>query len=142
MFTGVQVLSARAHRDLPQQGDLIEHAYLRWLERGDVVASVTDEAPWYDVGVSLAHYLAANLALARGEVRWPGIAAGPHATLVAPGAHVDQGAVLHEAVIGPGARIGHGARLTRCVLWPGAQVDDPLALDNAIVTSDGVVARP
>ena len=54
-------------------GDIIEHAYLRWLGRGETVASVVDAAPWRDVGVTPRHYLDANLALASGEIVWPGI---------------------------------------------------------------------
>jgi NDP-sugar pyrophosphorylase family protein len=73
MFTGVQILSARAHRDLPLDGDVFEHAYLPWLARGEYVASVSDDAPWMDVGVALRHYADANVALANAALRWPGI---------------------------------------------------------------------
>jgi mannose-1-phosphate guanylyltransferase len=137
MYTGVQVLHPRAHADLPDAGDIIEHAYQRWLQRGDVIASVTDHGPWHDVGVTLGHYLDANLALLRGEVRWPGIEPGPGAVIVAESAHVGAGARLHEVAVGAGARIAAGVRLERSIVWPGAVVSADLT--DTIITPRGVV---
>jgi mannose-1-phosphate guanylyltransferase len=137
MYTGVQVLHPRAHADLPEQGDIIEHAYQRWLARGEVIASVTEHAPWHDVGVTLRHYLDANLALLRGELQWPGIAIGAARTLIAERAVVGAGASLHEVTVGAGARIAAGARLERCVLWPDAVATGPLS--DAVITPRGVV---
>lgn len=136
MYTGVQVLHPRAHADLPDEGDIIEHAYQRWLARGELIASVTEHGPWHDVGVTLRHYLDANLALLRGELRWPGIEPGEGATLIAEGASVEEGAALHEVAVGAGARVAAGARLERCVLWPGAVASGDLS--DAVVTRRGV----
>jgi mannose-1-phosphate guanylyltransferase len=135
MFTGVQILNARAHRDLPESGDVFEHAYIPWLARGEHVASVTDDAPWLDIGVTPAHYLEANMALATGAVRWPGIVPSPSATLVAPGATVAGSCVLSECVIGDGAIVEAGSHLRRVVVWPNARVGG--AIDDAIVTTAG-----
>ncbi len=137
MYTGVQVLHPRAHADLPEHGDIIEHAYQRWLARGEVIASVTEHVPWYDVGVTLRHYLDANLALLRGELRWPGIVVGAERTLIAESAVVGERASLHEVALGAGARVAAGARLERCVLWPGAVAAGQLS--DAVVTPRGVV---
>jgi len=137
MYTGVQVLHPRAHADLPEQGDIIEHAYLPWLARGEIVSSVTEHGPWHDVGVTLRHYLDANLALLRGELRWPGIEPSADATLIASGAIVETGAALREVAVGEGARVGRNARLERCVLWPGAVAD--ASLGDAVITPRGVV---
>jgi mannose-1-phosphate guanylyltransferase len=91
MYTGVQVLHPRAHRDLPDEGDIIEHAYRGWLARGEVVASVTEHGPFRDVGISARHYLDANLALLRGELVWPGLTPSPDRTLIAEGAAASSG---------------------------------------------------
>ena len=137
MYTGVQVLHPRAHADLPEQGDIVEHAYQRWLARGEVIASVTEHAPWHDVGVTLRHYLDANLALLRGELQWPGIEPSEHRALVAADAVTGEGATLHEVAVGAGARIAPGSRLERCVLWPGAVAAGQLS--DAVITPRGVV---
>lgn len=139
MFPGVQILSARAHRDLPQNGDVFEHAYIPWLARGEYVASVTDDAPWMDIGVTLGHYLEANLALAGGAIRWPGIAPDARGVIAAPDARMDRGSHLELCTIAAGAEIGPRATLRRVVVWPHARVDEHL--ENAIVTSAGHVVQ-
>lgn len=144
MYTGVQILSARAHRDLPQAGDIIEHAYLPWLERGETVMGVLDEGGavgWRDVGVTPTHYLDANLAMLRGEVPWPGIEVGQDATIVADAAHVAGGARVSEAVVGAGATVPADTVLRRSVVWPDAHVPSGV-VEDAIVTTAGVVLRP
>jgi mannose-1-phosphate guanylyltransferase len=136
MYTGVQILSSRAWVDLPEQGDIIEHAYLHWLERGETVAAVVDESPWFDVGVSLPGYLEANLALASGRITWPGItpAAG---SLLAPGVLMGARSRLDECVLGEDTEVPEGVSLRRVVAWRGARI--PHSLSDAILTSRGQV---
>ena len=138
MYTGVQILSERAFRDLPERGDIIEHAYHTWLARGDVVASVTETCPWMDVGVTPHHYLDANLALLEGRVAWPGIVP-VDSCLIAPGARVGSGATLDRVVLGAGAEVSPGAQLARVVAWPEAVVAE--SLSDAVVTTSGRVVR-
>ncbi len=135
MYTGVQILSARAWRDLPQQGDIIEHAYLPWLARGEPVAAVIDESPWLDIGVDLRAYLDANLALASGRLAWPGITPGAGGLLCAPDARLGAGCQLRQVVVGSAAEIAPGASLTRVVAWPGARITR--SLQDAVVTTAG-----
>jgi NDP-sugar pyrophosphorylase family protein len=137
MYTGVQILSARAWHDLPQNGDIVEHAYRHWLERGEIVASVTDDGPWMDVGVSPRHYLDANLAVASGQVPWPGIATTNDATILAAGVKLGHGCSLDHVVLGEGVHIAEGVTLERVVAWPDAHIDEDLR--DAIVTTSGVV---
>jgi NDP-sugar pyrophosphorylase family protein len=137
MFTGVQILSARAWSDLPLQGDLIEHAYIPWLARGECVASITDEGPWMDVGVSPRHYLDANLALADGSVRWPGITPMPSCTIMGSDTFVGAGCALDHVVVGEGVAIASGTTLRRTVVWRGARVTCDLS--DAVVVTDGTV---
>ncbi len=132
MYTGVQILSSRAIRDLPRDGDIIQHAYLKWLARGDRVQSVLDDAPWLDVGVSVPQYLQANLSLARGEVRWPGITPDARSCIIHPRALVPESATLRECILGANAQVPEGAKLERVVAWPNSQL--PLKLHDAIVT--------
>lgn len=137
MWTSVQILSARAHRDLPESGDIIEQAYWRWLERGELVASVTEHAPWHDVGVTPRDYLQANLALASGSVRWPGIAPDARGVIADAHAELGTGSRLALSCVGEQAVIANGASLTRVVVWPGAHAGGEL--EDAVVTTAGRV---
>lgn len=139
MWTGVQILSARAFADLPRDGDMIEGAYLRWLERGELVQAVLDERPWIDVGVTVEQYLNANLALARREIAWPGIEPDAAGNIIDPSVRVPLGAQLSNVVIGRGVVIPEGAELARVVAWSRAKV--PVQLSDAVVTSSGTIAR-
>lgn len=139
MYTGVSLLSAAAHRELPERGCLIRDGYARWIERGARVLAYADSAEFRDVGMSLAHYLEANLALASGLVRWPGITPIPGIGLCDRSANVDPSAWIGQSVIGARAVVAPGARLTRCVVWPDAQVDG--SHRDAIFLPDGRVIR-
>lgn len=140
MFTGVQILSARAWRDLPESGDIVRHSYASWLGRGELVASVTDDAPWMDVGVTLQHYLDAHLALASGALRWPGITPEAGGLLIAPSARVGRDCRLELTAVGAGAKVADSSHLTRVVVWPGARVV-ARDLQDAIVTTAGQIVR-
>jgi NDP-sugar pyrophosphorylase family protein len=140
MYSGVQILSPRAYRDLPEQGDIIEHAYLRWLARGETVACVIDATPWHDAGMSLAHYLDTNLALTTGRTLWPAIAPSNDNTLIANGAHVAAGCELRNTVVGQGASIAAGLTLDEVVVWPGTKVER--SLHRAIATPNGIHELP
>jgi mannose-1-phosphate guanylyltransferase len=139
MFTGVQILSDRAFEDLPRDGDVIDGAYLRWLERGDRVQAVLDDSPWLDVGVTVEHYLNANLALARREIAWPGIEPDAAGNIIDPSVHIPLSAQLDHVVLGRGVVVPEGAALARVVAWHEAKL--PMQLSDAVVTSSGVIAR-
>jgi mannose-1-phosphate guanylyltransferase len=139
MFTGVQILSARAHRDLPASGDVFEHAYIPWLARGEHVASVTDDAPWIDVGVTPRHYLEANLALARGDVRWPGITPDSRGVIAASDTRIDPQLQISNSVIGARVSLPDTGSIDRVVAWNDARIASPL--HDAIVTTGGQVVR-
>jgi NDP-sugar pyrophosphorylase family protein len=130
MFTGVHVLSARAIADLPDEGCVIREGYRRWLDRGESIAGFEDARPWRDLGTP-REYLAANLDLARGALRWPGHA--PAA--IHPSARVE-GEVV-DCVVGERAEIARGVRLERCVVWPGtpvrADARDAILIPGSIV---------
>lgn len=136
MFTGVHVLSARAFDDMPREGCVVRHAYRKWVDEGAIVAGHVDESPWLDLGTPAA-YLEANLAIARGALRWPGIVPGDGASVVAGSASIGAGAIVSEAVIGEGARIAPGVRVSRSVVWSGASVDRDAI--GAIVSTSHVV---
>lgn len=137
MFTGVQILSARAFEDLPREGDIIESAYVRWLERGELVLGALDEGAWLDIGVTVEHYLRANLALARREIAWPEITPDAAGNLIDPSVRIPIDARLEEVVIGRDATVPEGADLTRVVAWPGAKL--PMKLTDAVITSSNAI---
>jgi NDP-sugar pyrophosphorylase family protein len=122
MYTGVSLLSAAAHRELPERGCLIRDGYARWIERGARVLAYADAGEFRDVGMSHAHYLEANLALARGLVRWPGIDPIPDVGLCDASASLGSGASIQQCAIGARAVVAPGTQLTRCVVWPDATV--------------------
>ncbi len=137
MYTGVQILSARAWADLPESGGIIEHSYARWLARGELVAGVIDDAPWMDVGVTLRHYLDAHLALASGSLRWPGITPEPGGLFVDRTARIAGDARFELSAVGANAEVANGARLTRVMVWPGARAAGEL--QDAIITPAQIV---
>lgn len=139
MFASVQILSERAYRDLPENGDIIAAAYRPWLARGEVVMGVTDGGPWMDVGVSLRHYLDANLALAGGRIRWPGIMPTADGSLVASSARLEPGSRVQDSIIGEGASVAERAELRRCVMW--AETRAAGTWEDVVFTSGGQSVR-
>lgn len=137
MYTGVSLYDWRVHASLPERGHLIRDGFARWLERGERIMAFVDRGNLRDVGMSLAHYLEANLALATGVTTWPGIEPSAGGVVAAPSAQLAPGVTLRETVVGADAQIGAGVSLERCVVWPGARVER--SLREAIVLSDGLV---
>ncbi len=136
MFSGVHVLDPRAWDDLPGDGCIVRHSYLRWLERGEVIGAVVDQNPWIEVG-TLQAYLDANLALASGAASWPGIEPDDAGILVDNNARIGKDVRLDQVVVGPGAEVADGAELRRVVVWAGARVERDE--QDAVVTPSGVV---
>jgi NDP-sugar pyrophosphorylase family protein len=140
LYTGISLLDARALALLPERGCLIREGYARWLERGERIMAYVEDAPFRDVGMSLRHYLEANLALASGRERWPGIEPDAGGVLCASDARVGEGVQLRESVIGAGAQGGAGVELERCVVWPGAHATE--SRRDSILLPDGRVVTP
>lgn len=118
MFTGLSILSGAAVLDLPQSGCVVRQGLRRWLDRGEIVQGVVEEAPFRDLGTP-AEYLAAHVDLLDGSVPWQGITPAP--AWVHPTAKVD-GAVLRQTSVGEGASVLPGVTLERVVVWPGTVV--------------------
>lgn len=134
MFTGVHVLSARAVADLPERGCIVRQGYQRWLER-EVIAGYVEDGPWRDLGTP-REYLAANLDLLEGRVRWPGIE-DPRALAIDPSAKVASDAIVETSVVGAGAVVAGGVELRRSVVWPGTAVRE--SATERITAGDVVV---
>lgn len=140
MYTGVSLLSAAAHAQLPERGCLVRDGYATWIQRGARVFAHVDVGEFRDVGMSLWHYLEANLALVDGRdgrVRWPGIDPSPGIGLCDASARLGAGVSLSHSVVGPHARVDAGVRLERCVVWSGAEVLG--SHKDAIILPDGRV---
>lgn len=121
MYTGVSLLSAAAHAELPERGCLIREGYARWIEQGRPVVAHADDAVFRDVGMSHAHYLEANLALATGLVQWPGIERDARGIVDAT-ARFGEDAQCIDSVIGAHVELAPSTALERCVVWAGARV--------------------
>jgi mannose-1-phosphate guanylyltransferase len=122
MYTGLSLLSARAHRDLPHSGCLIRDAYRHWLDRGEIVMGILDPSPFRDAGITPKHYLETNLALLQGQEHWPDITPDPNGVLLAPGVTQSPNTILQHCAIAEGATLADGIRLTRCIVWPNTPV--------------------
>jgi len=139
MYTGVSLLSAAAWRELPDNGCLIRDGYARWIERGARVLAYVEPSEFRDVGMSHAHYLEANVALASGQVRWPGVEPVAGIGLCEASASVDPGAQLEHCAVGARAQVAPGSELTRCVVWAGASASGKHS--DAVFLPDGRVVR-
>lgn len=139
MYTGVSLLSAAAHRELPARGCLIRDGYARWIERGAHVLAYADAASFRDVGMSLKHYLEANIALASGQLRWPGIEPAPGIGLCDASARLAADVRIEHCVVGARAVLAAGTQLGRCVVWPGAAVSG--VHQDAVFLPNGSLVR-
>ena len=121
MYTGVSLLSEGVHARLPDRGCLIRQGFASWLASAERVQAYVEPSSFRDVGMSLRHYLEANVALASGAERWLAIkpAAG---CLIEASAQLGARLQLQNSVIGRAAQVASGTELTRCVVWPGARV--------------------
>lgn len=136
MFTGMHILSARAHEALPEVGCLIRQGYQQWLAQGEVIDAVVDASPFIDVGLTVATYHAANMDFCAGAVTWPGLAADERECIIAPGAEVHPEAMLRRCVVGEGARVGPG-EYDGVVVWRSCEAFGNLR--QCVVTPSGLV---
>jgi mannose-1-phosphate guanylyltransferase len=134
LWTGISLLEARAHRDLPERGCMIQDAYRHWLARGERVMAVVDQAPFRDVGMSHWHYWEANMALLHGTQPWPSITPDAQANLIAETATLGAGAQVRESTVGAGASIANGVLVERSIIWPGTRVERHLSRAVALPT--------
>jgi NDP-sugar pyrophosphorylase family protein len=142
LWTGISLLEARAHRDLPERGCMIQDAYQHWLARGERVMAVVDPASFRDVGMSHWHYWEANMALLNGTQGWPGVAPDAAANLIADTAQVPASARVRECSIGAGASVADGLTLERSVIWPQTRVSQDLTNAIALPTGEILPIRP
>jgi len=137
VFTGVYVVSRSAADDLPAEGCVVRHTLRRLLARGEVVAGVLDDGPWFDLG-TLDQYAAVNFALATGALRWPGVAAPGDGIVAPPG--IARAGLSSPLIIGSGAVVAPTAMLARAIVWDGATV--LASVRDAVVTRRAVVPLP
>lgn len=137
VFTGVYVVSGSVADDLPVEGCVVRHTLRRLLARGEVVAGVVDDGPWFDLG-TLASYASVTFALATGALTWPGVTV-PADGVIAPGG-VDRAHLHGPCVVGSGASIAPGVTLQRVIVWDGAAISE--SARDAVVTRRGVVPLP
>lgn len=110
MFTGVQVLSPSALRDMPSEGCIIRTAYRKWINGDALVRGAVSAAPFSDLG-TLPAYLDGHL---RSYDR---------TTAMHPSALIHPDARLWRTHVGAGAVIGPVA-LSDCVVWDGVSVSE------------------
>jgi mannose-1-phosphate guanylyltransferase len=156
-FTGVHAMDVATLARVPDGFQCIVRTAYRELVTERRVRALRHAGTWVDVG-DAALYLAANLAVLRGQVRtpidvraraaqfhgsdgWVGVppkidARG--AVWVGHGAQFESDVRVEDSVIGDGALVSAGARLTRCVVWDGCRVP-PGDHHDAIVFDGGIL---
>lgn len=157
-FTGIHALDRAALERVPEGFACIVRTAYTELVPLRQVRGVRYGGPWLDAGDPAA-YLAANLAVLRGEVRlaldpWQraasgrgpdgavhGVDPGPRASGAVWLGHdvsLGAGAELRDSIVGDRAVVPAGARLTRCVVWDGCEVP-PGDHTDAILYPGGVL---
>jgi NDP-sugar pyrophosphorylase family protein len=140
-FTGIHAMHREAIARIPEGiSGVIETAYKELVPLDKVRAVLEPGATWFDVGTPAA-YLAANLAVLRGEIAVP---LDPWTRGTRRGTSwVGQGAVIRgeiaSSVVGAGATVPEGASLTRCVILDGATVSPGAIYEDAILFETNVL---
>jgi mannose-1-phosphate guanylyltransferase len=135
-YTGVQVVSPRMLKWLPQEGpaDLVV-AWQQAMAQGEELAAVVVSGHfWQDLGSPEA-YLAAHQRLLAGTC--PGLnrffppISDP---FCGAGTVLEEGVSCHGGVcLGREVRVGQGTRLKNTVIWDRAQIGPGLNLENCVV---------
>lgn len=133
VFSGIYVVDPGVADDLPTEGCVVRHTLRRLMARGEPVAGVIDDGPWFDLGTPET-YADAQFAMLDGRLQ------GFDTPRIDGGAHVGDGAVVAEGVtLGPGVCLGRGAKvigegqISRAIVWDGA---------TAVAPTSGVVVSP
>lgn len=136
LFTGVYVMSPDVEPDLPEQGCVVRHTFRRLMDRGECIAALVDDGPWFDLG-TIERYVEVNMGLLDGSIRYPGIDPPFEARLIDPRAKVGSGVRLgRKLVVGAGATLeGHDV-VERAIVWDGATVTAPFA--DRVITAGGL----
>jgi mannose-1-phosphate guanylyltransferase len=140
-FTGIHAMHRDAISRIPEGfGGVIESAYKELVPIGKVRALLEPGATWFDVGTPAA-YLAANLAVLRGEIALPldpwARGTRSHASWIGEGATIRGG--IESCVVGPGVTVPEAATLRRCVVWEGATVAPGAAYEDSILFERSVL---
>jgi len=142
-FTGIHAMHRDAVARIPEgvQG-VIETAYKELVPLGKVRAVLEPGATWFDVGTPAA-YLAANLAVLRGEIAVPldPWTRGTRNGTSWVGAGVVIRGEIESCAIGPGVTIHDGASLERCVVWEGATVLPGIYEDSILFETNVLEVR-
>ena len=96
MFAGSHLISRRAFAHMPDKDvfGIVDQVYKPLLQRGETIAAVVDDAPWFDIGTP-RRYLAASRALCGED------------SAVWEGSNVTEGVTLESCIV------AHGVELTR-----------------------------
>lgn len=137
VFTGVYLVNADLGDDLPENGCVVRHTMRRLLARGEVIAGLVDNGPWYDLG-TIESYVSVHRGLLDGSIVYPGVKAPFEARHVESTARVEPGVKLGRYVsVGAGAVLRGNGALSDSIVWDGATVDAPAS--RVIVTQGGRV---
>jgi mannose-1-phosphate guanylyltransferase len=138
----------------------IEREYFPSLvASGETFVAHVDRGYWIDIGTP-AKYRQAHRDIMAGRFRAAPFADAPGTALVAPGAHIDDGATIEApcfidagamiarkarvgpySVIGAGARLEEGAEVDGAILWPRTAIAEGARLDGVLAGHDCRIGR-
>jgi len=120
MFAGSHCISTRAFDTMPDRDvfGIVDAVYQPLLERGEHIAAVVDDAPWFDVG-SPRRYLAASRTLCGENV---------------VGARSIVEGTLRDSVVWNDCRIAAGVTLESCIVAHGVTLTEPAHHRDLLIT--------
>jgi NDP-sugar pyrophosphorylase family protein len=122
MFSGSHLISARAFEAMPDKDvfGIVDELYQPLLQRGETIAAVVDDAPWFDIGTP-RRYLAASRALCGENV---------------VGARSVVDGTLHDSVVWDDCRIAAGVTLDGCIVAHGVEITRPAHYRDVLICRD------
>jgi NDP-sugar pyrophosphorylase family protein len=125
MFTGVQVLSPRIFRYIPQGcfSHSTIHVYPQAIASGEAVIGHRSTRDWYEMS-TLRRYFEANLQLT--SDRASSVVAGTNCI-------IEDGAAVERAVLWDNVTVEAGARIRECVLGEGVRIPSEANIERAVV---------
>jgi mannose-1-phosphate guanylyltransferase len=124
MFAGSHLISMRAFDIMPDKDvfGIVNELYQLLLQRGEPIAAVVDDAPWFDIGTP-RRYLAASRALCGENV------VGERSVVEG---------TMRDSVVWNDCRIAAGVTLESCIVTHGVELVEPAHHREELITRDGI----
>ena len=124
MFAGSHLVSARAFEVMPDKDvfGIVDELYQPLLQRGEPIAAVVDDAPWFDIGTP-RRYLAASREICGENV------VGERSVVEG---------TMRDSVVWNDCRIAAGVTLESCIVADGVELIEPAHHRDELISRDGI----